>query len=89
MKKLNFKHIIKTIIDFSWKFIQNWLRRIFIKSLVIPPALEGLIKAIQIFLKKFLKSPFRFKRLFRLFKKLVDILNTFTEVFLVFLFLMI
>lgn len=80
-KKLHFKNLIKTIIDFSWKSIQNWLLRIFQKLLLLRPVLDRLIKAIQSFLKKFLKSPFRFKRNFRLFKNL---LNIFLETFLVF-----
>ena len=80
-KKLHFKNLIKTIIDFFWKSIQNWLLRIFQKSLLLPPALDWSIKAIKSFLKKFLKSPFRFKRNFRLFKIL---LNIFAETFLVF-----
>ena len=44
-------------------------------------ALDRAIKAIQIFFKKVLKSPFRFKPNFRRFKIL---LNVFTETFLVF-----
>ncbi len=80
-KKFHFKTIIKTIIDFSWKSIQNWLLRIFQKSLLFIRTLDRSLTAIQIFLKKFLKSPFRFKRNFRLFK---NILNIFTETFLVF-----
>lgn len=80
-KKLHFENLIKTIIDFSWKSIQNWLLRIFQKSLLFIRTLDRSLTAIQIFLKKFLKSPFRFKRNFRLFKNL---LNIFTETFLVF-----
>ena len=80
-KKFHFKNIIRTIIHFCWKCIQNWLLRIFKKSLLLMRALDGSLTAIQIFLKKFLKSPFRFKRNFRLFKNL---LNIFTETFLVF-----
>jgi hypothetical protein len=80
-KKFHFKNIIRTIIHFCWKCIQNWLLRIFKKSLLLMRALDGSLTAIQIFLKKFLKYPFRFKRNFRLFKNL---LNIFTETFLVF-----
>lgn len=80
-KKLHLKNIIKTIIAFCWKSIQNWLLRIFQKSLLLMTALDRSIQTIQSFLKKFLKSPFRFKRNFRLFKIL---LNIFTETFLVF-----
>ena len=43
------------------------LLRIFKKSLLVMRALDRSLTAIQIFLKKFLKSPFRFKRNFRLF----------------------
>lgn len=69
-KKFHFKNIIsiiKSIIHFCWKYIQNWLLRIFKKSLLLMRALDRSLTAIQIFLKKFLKSPFRFKRNFRLF----------------------
>ena len=80
-KKFHFKNIIKTIIDFCWKSIQNWLLRIFQKSLLLTTALDRSMKAIQIFLKRFLKHPFRFKRNFRRFKILLDI---FAETFLIF-----
>jgi len=80
-KKFHFKTIIKTIIDFCSKLIQNWLLRIFKKSLLLMSALDRSMTAIQIFLKKFLKFPFRFKRNFRRFKILLDI---FAETFLIF-----
>lgn len=66
-KKFHFKTIIKTIIDFSWKSIQNWLLRIFQKSLLLIDGIDRSLKLIQIFFNKVLKSPFRFKRNFRLF----------------------
>ena len=48
-KKFHFKTIIKTIIDFCWKCIQNWLLRIFQKSLLLMSALDRSLTAIQIF----------------------------------------
>ena len=79
-KKLHLKNLIQTILAFCWKSIQNWLLRIFQKSLLLIDVLDRSLKPIHIFFKKVLKSPFRFKRNFRLFKILLDI---FMETFLV------
>lgn len=80
-KKLHLKNLIKTIIAFCWKSIQNWILRIFQKFLSLDLGLDRSLKAIQNFLKKFLKSPFRFQRNFRRF---IILLNIFRETFLVF-----
>ena len=79
-KKFNFKNIIKIIIDFFWKLIKNWFRRIGQKSLLLIDAIDGLIRAVKIFLKKF-KSLLKFKHNFRLLKNLLSI---FWETFLIF-----
>ena len=78
-KKLHLKNLIKTIIAFCWKSIQNWLLRILQKSLLLTTTIDRLMTAIQIFLNKFFKYPFRFKRNFRLFKILLDILLDLVE----------
>lgn len=70
-KKLYWKNIIKTILAFCWKSLQNWLLRIFQKYLLLTNTIDRLMTAIQIFLNKFFKSPFRLKRNFRLFKILL------------------
>ena len=80
MKKFYFKNIIKIIIDFCWKFIKNWFIRIGRKYLLFMNAMENLLKAVSIFLKK-LKSLLKFKYNFRLLKKL---LLVFLETFLTF-----
>ena len=72
-KKLHLKNLIKTILVFCWKFIQNWLLRIGQKSWYLILALFRSLKPIHIFFKKVSKSPFRFKRNFRLFSILFNI----------------
>ena len=79
-KKFNFKNIIKIIIDFFWKLIKNWFRRIGQKYLLLIDAIDELIRAVKIFLKKF-KSLLKFKQNFRLLKILLSI---FWETFLIF-----
>ena len=79
-KKFSFKNIIKIIIDFFFKLIKNWFIRIGQKSLLLNYAIDGSIRAVKIFLKKF-KSLLKFKHNFRLLKKLLPI---FWETFLIF-----
>ena len=79
-KKFSFKNITKIIIDFFWKLIKNWFIRIGHKLLLLNDAIDGLIIAVKIFLKKF-KSLLKFKHNFRLVKNLLPI---FWETFLIF-----
>ncbi len=78
-KKFNFKNIIKIIIGFFLKLIKNWFIRIRQKFLLLIDAINGLIIAVKIFLKKF-KSLLKFKYNFRLLKNLLPI---FWETFLI------
>lgn len=76
-KKFSFKNITKIIIDFFCKLIKNWFIRIDRKFLLLNHAIDGLIRAVKIFLKKF-KSLLKFKHNFRLLKNLLLIFwNTF------------
>lgn len=66
-KKFSFKNITKIILDFFWKLIKNWFIRIGHKLMLLNDAIDGLIIAVKIFLKKF-KSLLKFKHNFRLVK---------------------
>src|SRR5687768_3916046 len=79
-KKFSFKNIIKIIINFFWKLIQNWFIRIGHKFLLLIDAINKVIKALHICRKKF-KSILKFKHNFRLFKNLLPI---FWEIFLIY-----
>ena len=79
-KKFSFKNIIKIIIDFFWKLIKNWFRRIGQKRLLLFEAINKVIKALTICRKKF-KSILKFKHDFRILKILFSI---FWETFLIF-----
>ena len=83
-KKFSFKNITKIIIDFFCKLIKNWFIRIGRKFLLLNDAIDGLIRAVKIFLKKF-KSLLKFKHNFRLLKNLLPI---FWDTFLIFCSLM-
>jgi hypothetical protein len=72
--------MIRIIIDFFLKLIRNWFQRIYRKSLSLIYAFKGLFAAVKIFLRKF-KSPLKFKRNFRLLRKLLPI---FWQTFVVF-----
>ena len=72
-KKLHLKKLIQMILAFCLKFIQNWFQRILEKSSLVWTAIIQLIKAIQIFFKKFFKSPFKLKSNFRQFTSLLNV----------------
>lgn len=79
-KKFSFKNITKIIIDFFLKLFKNWFIRIGHKIMLLNAAINGLIRAVKIFLKKF-KSISKFKHNFRLLKNLLAI---FCETFVIF-----
>jgi len=66
-KKFSFKNITKIIIDFFWKLIKNWFIRIGQKFLLLIDAIDGLIRAVKIFLKKFKHNLRRLKNLLQIF----------------------
>jgi hypothetical protein len=72
-KKFSLKNRIKIISDFFWELIQNlkhWFIRIGKKFRLLIDAGSKVLKALQIYRKKF-KSILKFKRNFRLLKKLL------------------
>lgn len=79
-KKFCFKNIIKTVSEFFWKLILNWLKRIGQKFMLLMDAINKVIKALKISRKKF-KSIFKFKHNFRLLKILLSI---FWQTFLIY-----
>lgn len=79
-KKFSFKNTIKTISEFFWKLIRNWVKRIGQTFLLLIDAIDQVIKALRISRNKF-KSIFKFKYKFRLLKNLLTI---FWETFLIY-----
>ena len=71
-KKFSLKNLIKIIIDFFWKLIKSWFRRIRDKFLLLIDSINKVIKALKICRKKF-KLILKFKHNFRLLKILLSI----------------
>jgi len=90
-KKLNFKDLIKIIINFFWKLIKNWWIRIYDKYKLVKDTIKKWRKVFKIFRKKF--KPFsKFQRSFKILKLLLELswyfirlcFSLFCEVFFIF-----